>query len=354
MQQKLHEILLSKIQNMVENIIGGEIMSLQIVTNYANAITLACGLSLNQAKTVIYWVVVTYGIEKLELMPILTITGPQGTGKSTLMKLTGQICYRPRQMDGEMSKAELRDKLEINTTALLEEADNVDERLLLKRFSRQTATTSIKDGSASQGWKSKPVHFFGSTCVHRRISFKDAALDSRSIAIRTAYKQGTYTVPVLDPAPLSAIAAGIDWSQRVPAVAGLDGRAVDAWMPLCQVAVACNDVEFMAYVIGQINEAIKNLKEGQAQEPVQLVVSKLIALAWDDHDKLFKDRVALKAIEKGLKEDGSRINSWQAGKALREQGFGVRTIGGTQYAEVTKPQLKNVAEKLGIDDDLLK
>ncbi len=330
-------------------------MSIQIVTNYANAITSACELDMNQAKTVIYWAIATHGIEKLELMPILALSGPHGTGKSTLIKVMGQVCYQPRLMDGEMSKAELRDKLELNTTAIIEEADNVEERSILKRYSRQTADTSVKRGSASQGWTSKEVHTFGATALHRRLSFKDPAVDSRSIAVRTTYRPGNYTIPVLDASPLAAIAASIDWSQKVPVIAGLDGRAVDIWMPLCQAAVACNDVEFMAYAVSEITKAIENLKEGQGQEPVQLVVSKLIALVWDDQDKNFKDRVALKAIEKGLKEDGAKINSWQAGKTLREQGFEVKTVGGNQIVLVNgKAQLAAVAKNLNIVDDLLK
>ena len=330
-------------------------MSLQTVVTYATAITSACGLDINPAKTVVYWAIATHGIGKLELMPILAICGPHGTGKSRLMKVLGQICYQPRPLDGEMSKAELRDKLELNSTVLIEEADSVDERLILKRYSRQTANTSVKRGSASQGWTSKGIEFFGATALHRRLSFRDPAVDSRSIVVSTTNKPGSYTMPTLDPNPLAAIAASIDWSHKVPVVAAINGRPGDIWMPLCQPAVACNDVDFMAHAIGEITKASGNLKEGQGREPVQLVLSKLTALAWDDQQKIFRDRVALRAIEKGLKEDGANINSWQAGKALRDQGFEVRTIGGTQHViGVSKTKLADAAKKLGIDDDLLK
>jgi len=330
-------------------------MSLQIINHYANAITSVCGLDTNQAKTVVYWAIATHAIEKLEIMPILAIMGPHATGKSTLIKIIGQICHLPRPIDGEVSKAELRDKFELNTTALIEEADSVDERLILKRYSRQTSNTSVKRGSASQGWTSKGVQLFGATVLHRRLSFKDPAVDSRSIVIRTSYKQGSYTITNLNGGNLVIIAAGIDWSKEVPVIAALDGRAVDTWMPLCQAAVFCGDNDYMAFAISEIAEAVENLREGQGQEPVQLVISKLIALAWDDQSKGFRDRVALKAMEKGLKEDGVKINSWQVGKALREQGFDVKTIGGNQYVLViSKAQLAAIAQKLGIDDELLK
>ena len=327
---------------------------MSIITDYANAITLACGLDLNQAKTVVYWAIATHALEKLETMPILVISGAYSTGKSTLISLIRKICYQPRILDGEMSKAVLRNRLEKNTTALIEEADKVEEQLVLRRYSRQTSDTTINDGSASQGWKSKDIKLFGATVLHRRIPFKDPAIDSRSIFIRTTYKPGNYVTANLDSKGLASVAGNIDWLKKVPAIQSLDGRAVDTWMPLFQAAVACNDTEWIAYGIGELMKTINNLKEGQGYEPSQVVVSKLIALAYDQQTGKFKDRVPLKAIEKGLKDDGVHLNSWQVGKILRELNFEVKTVGGTQYVISDKTHLLEVAKQLGIDDEVLK
>lgn len=329
-------------------------MFIQIIANLANAITLSCGLDLNQAKTVVYWAIATHALDKLAIMAILVISGPYSTGKSILINLIEQICSQPRLLDGEMSKAELRDKLEVNTTALIEEADKVDEQLILKRYARQTSGTSVKRGSGSLGWTSKEMRLFGGTVLHRRIPFKDPAIDSRSIAIRTTYKPGNYVTVKIDGSDLATIAANIDWSKKVPVIQSLDGRAVDTWMPLFQAAVACNDTEWIAYGIGEVMKTITNLKEGQGYEPNQVVVSKLIALAYEESPVHFKGRIALRAIEKGLKDDGVSLTSWQVGKILRELGFEVKTVGGTRYTIVNTPHLLEVAKQLGIDDDALK
>jgi ABC-type lipoprotein export system ATPase subunit len=106
-------------------------MSIQIITNYADAITSAYGLDNNQAKTVVYWSIATHAIEKQLIVPILVITGPFSSGKSTLISIIRQICFQPRPIDGEISKAVLRDKLEANTTTLIEEADKVDSSHIL-------------------------------------------------------------------------------------------------------------------------------------------------------------------------------------------------------------------------------
>jgi len=329
-------------------------MFIQIITNLANAITSACGLDINQAKTVVYWAIATHALDKLEIMPILVISGPYSTGKSTLINLIRQICNQPRLLDGEMSKAELRDKLEVNTTALIEEADKVDEQLILKRYARQTSGTSVKRGSGSLGWTSKEMKLFGGTVLHRRIPFKDPAVDSRSIVIKTTYKSGNYVTLKLDSSNLATVAANVDWFKKVPAIESLDGRAVDTWMPLFQAAVTCNDTDWIAYGIGELMKTVKNLKEGQGYEPSQVVVSKLIALAYEEPTSQFKDRVALKAIEKGLKDDGVSLTSWQVGKILRELGFEVKSVGGTRYTLVNQSHLLEVVRQLGIDDDALK
>jgi len=235
-----------------ENIVGGELMSIQITTNCANAITSACGLDLNQAKTVVYWAIATHAIDKLERMPILVIQGGHGTGKSTLIELLNQICHSPIPIDGKVSRAELRDSL-------------------------------------------KPI----------------------------------------------------------PAIAQLDGRAVDTWMPLFQAAVACGDADWIAHALGELNKARENLRVGQDYEPSQLVVSKLVSLAIDSNSQL-KQRVALKDITKGLKDDGHNLNSWQVGKILRDMGFDKKLSGGTDFIYIDKAHLLGVANQLGTDDDALK
>jgi len=326
-------------------------MSIQIITNYANAVTSACGFDLNQAKTVVYWATTTHALDKLQKMPILAVLGGHGSGKSTLMTLLEQICYSPINIDGKVSTAELRDSLKPNTTALVEEADSVDERLILMRYSRQTANTTVKRGSASQGWTREPLNLFGATVLHRRLPFRDPAVDSRSITIKTVYKSGNYSVPTLAGAALATIAASLPWSK---ALSIPDGRAGDTWMPLFQAAFYYNDTDWLQYGLGELNKAIASLSVGQEYEPSQLVVSKLVSLAIDSSPHQLKQRVALKDITKGLKDDGQNLNSWQVGKVLRDLAFEVKLSGGTQYVQIDKAHLLDVANRLGIDDDLLK
>lgn len=325
-------------------------MFIQIITNYANAITSACGLDINQAKTVVYWAIATHAIDRLKIMPILVLQGGHGTGKSTLIELLNQICHSPIPIDGKVSKAELRDSLKLNTTALIEEADGINENWILKRFAKQTASTSVKRGSASQGWTREPMNLFGATVLHRRVPFRDPAVDSRSITLKTVYKPGNYSMPTLDGTALANIAASVDWTKTITLP---DGRAADTWMPLFQAALNCKDSEFLQYAVGELNKAIASLTVGQEYEPSQLVVSKLVSSAIDPNSQQLKQRVPLKDITKGLKDDGHNLNSWQVGKILRDLGFEVKLSGGNQYVYIDKAHLLGVAKQLGIDDDAL-
>jgi len=324
-------------------------MSIQIIT-CTNAITSACGLDINQAKTVVYWAIATHAIDKLKIMPILVLQGGHGTGKSTLIELLNQICHSPIPIDGKVSKAELRDSLKPNTTALIEEADGINENWILKRYAKQTASTSVKRGGASLGWTREPLDLFGATVLHRRLPFGDPAVDSRSITIRTAYKSGNYSIPTLDGTPLASIAANVDWSKPI---AIPDGRAGDTWMPLFQAAFYCNDTDWLQYALGELNKAIASLSVGQEYEPSQVVVSKLVSLAITPDLQQLKPRVSLQEITKALKNDGHDLNPWQVGKILRGLGFQTKLSGGTNYVYIDKVHLLDVAEKLGIDDDAL-
>ncbi len=159
-------------------------------------------------------------------------------------------------------------------------------------------------------------------------------------------------MPTLDRAALAVIASQMDWSKTISALS--NSRAGDTWMPLFQVAEYCNDIEWIKYAASEFAKAIVSLKEGQGDEPNQIIVSKLVSLAIEPNTLHVKHRVLLKDITKGLKDDGHNLNSWQVGKILKDQGFQKKLSGGNEYVYIDKAHLLGVAKQLGIDDDVLK
>lgn len=337
--------------------LGGDSMPIKIINDYADAITSACGLDNYQAKTVVYWAIATHAINKLERMPILTICGGYGTGKSTLFKVIQQICFSPIILDGKVTKPVLRDGLKPNTTAFIEEADRIDEDIILKRHSRQTSKTIVKRPSGStnspHSFVSEPMDTFGSTLLHRRQPFRDPAVDSRSITIRTIHRPGPFIMPTLSNMPIATLATNIDWTLELPIT---DGRAFDTWRPLLQAAWFVQDSDWIPYALKELEKAKLSLEQGQGYEINQLVVSKVIALGaveQQGNQYSLRDRVSLHSISKGLKDDGHYYNSWQIGKVLNELGFQKRLSGGTEYVYLDKGYLVALANGLGIDDDVL-
>jgi len=68
---------------------------------YVPAIMGASGITKEQAKTCLYYAIATYFLpDELELMPILTIIGPHGTGKTALVKQLAKMVNSPKWVSG--------------------------------------------------------------------------------------------------------------------------------------------------------------------------------------------------------------------------------------------------------------
>jgi hypothetical protein len=142
-------------------------------------------LNTNEAKTVVFWAIATYGLPKLDTFPILVFRGPPGTGKSTLLDVVAELSHKPCRLDGKVTKAVLRDSFAPNTTAIVEEANRVYEPLILARYSKRTSGTSV-NRKAPDEWKREGLDLFGATALHRHtVPFRDPAVASRSIEIKT-------------------------------------------------------------------------------------------------------------------------------------------------------------------------
>ena len=135
----------------------------------------ATSLDENEAKTLVYYAMATYGLPQLQKFPILSLKGPNGTGKSTLQGILEQIVYRPRKIDGDVSDPALRDSLMNTPTALIEEADQVTEKLLIKRYARQSSKMVVKR-PRGETWKQESIDLFGATVLHRRRPFRSQEL----------------------------------------------------------------------------------------------------------------------------------------------------------------------------------
>lgn len=317
----------------------------------------ATGLDEDQAKTLVYWAVGTHKLPDLDTFPILAFQGPPGTGKSTLLRILGHLTHRPKSLDGGITDAELRDSLESDATALLEEADNVRERRLLSRYSRQTSRTSVKRKTGDE-WRSERLNLFGATALHRRVPFRDPAVLSRSIVVKTR-KASVAPHHAEDFAPyaaeVQALASDIAWETDV---GDGSGRISDTWGPLLMVASGLGDEDWLSYAHSEMKRAEADLDAGRDEEPAQIVYQALLALAVEDLPEarleMARERVLLNDVVKSLDGRDQNLNSWQVGSLLRDMGFATTTVGGKQYVYVGgADRLRTIGHQLGVQDEML-
>jgi hypothetical protein len=233
----------------------------------------ATGLTLNEARTVVYWAVATHGLKKLKCFPPLVIYGAPETGKSTIMKFISQLVNV--HVISTTSKAEFRDQLANNPIVCIEEGDNVNEELIRNRYSRESGQVHIKD-RGRWGYFPKEENLYGATVLHRRHTFEDLALQSRTIIIKTKKVKKKFYETKL-PADYKKRLRKL-WKDAWKHRSGYtpSGRTETNWWPLIIVAQLRGNDKWIEYANKQ-QKIAERLLEGDSEfEP-----DKVLAYALD-------------------------------------------------------------------------
>lgn len=303
---------------------------------YVPAIMGASGITIEQAKTCLYYAVATYLIpNKLKIMPILAIIGPLSTGKTSLLNQLLTMVNDPDLILAE-STPTLRDKLSKTTTACIEEGDTVDEELLIKRYDQNTGKISYKVSYGGGIWRTRTIHVFGATIIVRRLPFKNPATASRSIVINTEYREGDYKIR-----KFRKVSDNLEKkSQSVRVDKKPSQRIRNNWMPLQAVARAIGDAEWLEYSEKEIRKDTRNLKGSQTFEPRQAV---LMVMKEQFDSNPYESTLLLSAIKNGLKSEFDvHLTIIQIKQICRELGF--RTVSHAGYPKVKRNQ--RLLEKL--------
>lgn len=238
----------------------------EAIEPYISALMGASGINRHQAKTCFYYAVSTHLLpDKLDLMPILAVIGPLGTGKSKLLTQLGRMVKQPKLIGAE-SQSTLRDEISNTVTVLIDEGDNLYEPYLVRRYTKDTSQISYKVATDEKGWRKVDADIFGGTIIARRTPFADQATKSRSILIATKYKPGNYKVTdinrekIMKMADASSLA--LTSSQRIR----------DNWLPLQSIATSMEDNEWLEFSEKQIEKDIKAMIASQTFEPEEAVL----------------------------------------------------------------------------------
>ena len=90
--------------------------------------------------------------------------GPPGTGKTTSLELIQQLAYHPSELiinAHNISDASLREGLKKEETVVIDEADTIDEQILVRRFDRKSAKSILKvQDPMGRGWQTLEKNIF--------------------------------------------------------------------------------------------------------------------------------------------------------------------------------------------------
>lgn len=314
---------------------------------YVPAIMGASGITKEQAKTCLYYAIATFLLpDKINLMPLLVIMGPQGTGKSVLLEQLGKMVNEPKEISVQ-TKAALRDKLHNTITALIDEGGEIDEDLLIRRYAIETGTISYNKNYGGSAWFRKRANIFGATIIVRRVPFQDPALTSRSIIISTRYNPSKYRIRGFRKARkrFTRIA------ERVKLENETSERTLNNWQPLQTIARYLKDEEWLEYSNGEIKKSTKSFIDTQHFEPEEALLIVLREEMFDMiQDKpLIVNDVSLKTIRDELKSNFDiSLKNVQIQSACEALGFAVVSHSGYPKVKSNGKLLKKLLKEHGI------
>lgn len=325
------------------------------IERLTEALSAQTGLDEPSAKTAMFYAVITHRTEELVNCPILVISGPSSTGKTTTLNALKLLVKEPREIDGRNTPAVTRDELFEAHTAVVEEADDIDEKLLQARYAQGNPEIKI-NRAMGPGYIKTSASIYGATILHRRKPFRDHATLSRAITLTTRPKSGDVTP--FDPKAfegmqleIDALAGVIPWSAIPPSTGG---RVTDTWEPLMQVANELGDEEWILWADEQVEAAKRVLSAGQAEEAQAIVFRTMLTLALGgstDTSAVPLERIQLSEIRHELAKEGIDYTAWQVGQVMEDLGLEKRQVGGQIWVYTDgAEQMVSVALTLGIED----
>jgi len=315
-----------------------------------------------------YYCLSTWFLDQINPFPILNVTGTNGTGKSSLLAAFRQLAFQPYGFTAmEMSGPTIRDELgkAHNGTAIIDEADSAKddiESYLSLRYMRETAVCAKKIPAGGGIWNTTYIHIYGPSIIHKRVPFRDPALEGRSITINTVpdMSRSYDRIENLGEQAKEVVLeqAGLKASVKLPGNVKIPQdiapRVVDSYRPLITLATIGEDKEFLDSMWVRLVEATQILKDGQSYEPGPIVVQALLrALTKNEEIEIRNVKIEGDLLRIIQYEFGFNLNSRQVAKILRGYGFELRRIGGPFSVIPDINTLVRVCQTIGIEDDAL-
>jgi hypothetical protein len=332
------------------------------------ALTESTGLDEIQRKLVTYWTLATHFLPYVNTFSMIALQGKMGTGKSQTLSIIENFAFLPVRLSlRSMTTPTIRDKFteSYNGTAIVEEADdawkdtdNSFEHLLSDRCQRATAAASHKVKSSDQNWTGVTKQYFGATAIHRRVPFKDAALDGRRVCVRFLPNHTRQ---------YRAYSAQDPWNQEgkellhglkikpaeVEKPEGVAGRIFDTYKLVLSAAKMWGDLQFIDQLRSRLSQETLELKEAQSLEPDGLVLRAIVEDVFSLGPADFSNIKLSRLAESIWTNHRLPLSPRQIGPIARDLGFATKTSHGVTVVVPTPAALLKACDECDYADEAI-
>jgi hypothetical protein len=324
---------------------------------FVDALKGAGNLNDNQAKTLIYYALMTWS-DVPRIRPIIDLNGESGTGKNGIMRQIQPWCREAKWVNARnMTSPQLRDNLANTVTVLIEEADKTQGQTQCENWYQMRYDDSGKEvtyGRLELTPKDKQItrqvtrNHFGYTVLHTQTPFQSTEMDRRILRI-TIYKDSSRNYKIseipMEEFPLE-IADEVDWDKEIEGA--LSNSAWDVWLPLMRIADYVGDADFLDYAREQIKLKTEEDDLSKIYEPKGIVLGEIAPL-YMSALKSGKGHIAITDIRAGVRDRDCILIERQIVKIARELGFNIVYPGNKAYVKVvSKDELRGIFEKAGV------
>lgn len=343
----------------------------EVINSIGSIFHQVSGLEEFEERVCSYYCLSTWLVDQINPFSMLAVLGPNGTGKTQLLKAFSRVAYQTYGFTAsQITTPTLRDELgkAHEGTAIIEEADETKcdlEAYLNLRYLRETAIAAKKVPAGMGHWKTVYVPFFGATILHKRIPFKDPAVEGRSIlvgTVRNEDREYIYAENLKEELVNSTKIeqAKLKTSVKLPPLSevktpeDIAPRVADSYRPIIALATVAEDNDFLSLLWERLHTVSESLRDGQSYEAGPIVVQALIhALSKDDNLIIRNVKLEGDLVRIIQYEFGRNLNSRQIAKILRNYGFKLKRIGGPYSVIPDIKTLVKVCRTIGIEDELV-
>jgi len=317
-----------------------------------------------EEELIAHYVLMTWVFDRFTAVPYLRFLGEPGSGKSRLLQIAGNLAYKAIVGGGSTSTSSLFRLLGVyRGTFILDEADYEHSELwsdIIKILNQgyMSRLPVLRSSKSGDDYEPRAFDVFGPKILTTRLQFKDQALETRCLTLRTGDGKVRPEVPRQLPPEFHAEALALRnrllrWRfenfRRIQTdeskLLDLEPRLTQIGTPLYAVS---DDAGFRADLLKFLRH---QADEQHAERPLTIVaeaIRQLLVNEWKWPATLTVKNVADKAAEVSIDWETEAAPSFTAkrtGPLVRSMGFETRrTATGYQFF-VTKTKLAELATR---------